>query len=429
MESSAEFLLGLLERDDPAFVVQEDLDGPPIHGNTRLEVIWTAIPAILLVGLCTYAFIVLENVEKAQANTMEVRVVGEQFAWTFYYEKDGKEVASRDLHLEVDRPVRFILQSKDVLHDFWVPAFRMKKDAVPGLDVTYRVTPNRVDEYPIVCAELCGLGHSVMRSTVFVQEKADYDKWFSELGAPAATPEAGGGGGGGADGKAIFTSEQGNCFSCHAQGKKEGGLSLDTYPKLMEGGSSGQVAIAGDLDSSRLWALVSHTEKPEMPPKQDKLAAAKLDVLKKWIEGGVLENSGSKANIKKKPSLELAAPATSGKPAAFFAETIQGVGGYIVPPPGYFQRMAEIIRRYGGLFICDEVQTGFGRTGGTWFGIEHWEVEPDIMVMAKGIASGFPVGATITTDEIAAAWTAKTISTFGANPISMTAEASSPWNS
>jgi len=112
---------------------------------------------------------------------------------------------------------------------------------------------------------------------------------------------------------------------------------------------------------------------------------------------------------------------TSGKPAAFFAETIQGVGGYIVPPPGYFQRMAEIIRRYGGLFICDEVQTGFGRTGGTWFGIEHWEVEPDIMVMAKGIASGFPVGATITRDEIAAAWTAKTISTFGANPISMTA--------
>ena len=112
---------------------------------------------------------------------------------------------------------------------------------------------------------------------------------------------------------------------------------------------------------------------------------------------------------------------TSGQPAAFFAETIQGVGGYIVPPPGYFQRMAEIIRRYGGLFICDEVQTGFGRTGGTWFGIEHWEVEPDIMVMAKGIASGFPVGATITREEIAAAWTAKTISTFGANPVSMTA--------
>ena len=118
---------------------------------------------------------------------------------------------------------------------------------------------------------------------------------------------------------------------------------------------------------------------------------------------------------------ELIVTTTNGKPAAFLAETIQGVGGYIVPPPGYFQRVVEIVHRYGGLFICDEVQAGFGRTGDRWFGIEHWDVEPDIMVMAKGIASGFPVGATITRPEIAAAWTAKTISTFGGNPISMAA--------
>ena len=112
---------------------------------------------------------------------------------------------------------------------------------------------------------------------------------------------------------------------------------------------------------------------------------------------------------------------TNGRPAAFMAETILGVGGYIVPPPGYFQRAAEIMRHYGGLFICDEVQAGFGRTGDKWFGIEHWGVEPDIMVMAKGIANGFPVGATITRDEIAEAWTAKTISTFGGNPLAMAA--------
>jgi len=118
---------------------------------------------------------------------------------------------------------------------------------------------------------------------------------------------------------------------------------------------------------------------------------------------------------------ELIVTTTNGKPAAFIAETIQGVGGYIVPPPGYFQRMVEIVRRYGALFICDEVQAGFGRTGDHWFGIEHWGVEPDIMVMAKGIASGFPVGVTITRPEIAAAWTAKTISTFGGNPLSMAA--------
>jgi 4-aminobutyrate aminotransferase len=111
---------------------------------------------------------------------------------------------------------------------------------------------------------------------------------------------------------------------------------------------------------------------------------------------------------------------TNGRPAALLAETIQGVGGYIVPPAGYFQRVADIIHKYGGLLIIDEVQAGFGRTG-KWFGIEHWGVEPDIMVMAKGIANGFPVGATITRDEIALSWKSKTLSTYGGNPICMAA--------
>ncbi len=119
---------------------------------------------------------------------------------------------------------------------------------------------------------------------------------------------------------------------------------------------------------------------------------------------------------------EVILSTTNGQPAAFLAETIQGAGGFIVPPPGYFQRAAEIIRGFGGVLIIDEVQAGFGRTG-KWFGIEHWDVVPDIMVMAKGIAGGMPVGATITTDEIAASWKGKTISTFGGNPICMAAMA------
>ena len=118
---------------------------------------------------------------------------------------------------------------------------------------------------------------------------------------------------------------------------------------------------------------------------------------------------------------EVIITTTNGRPAAFIAETIQGVAGYVVPPPGYFQKAAEVIRHYGGLFIVDEVQAGFARTGTHWFGIQHWDVEPDIMVMAKGIANGAPVGATITTDEIAHGWRGKTISTFGGNPVSMAA--------
>jgi len=93
---------------------------------------------------------------------------------------------------------------------------------------------------------------------------------------------------------------------------------------------------------------------------------------------------------------EVIKTSTSGRIAAFLAEPIQGVGGFVTAPPEFFKIAMEITHRYGGLFICDEVQTGFGRTGGTWFGIEHWDVQPDIMTMAKGIANGFPLGNTIT---------------------------------
>ena len=121
--------------------------------------------------------------------------------------------------------------------------------------------------------------------------------------------------------------------------------------------------------------------------------------------------------------IEVIETTTNGQPAAFIAETLLGVGGYIVPPPGYFKRMAEVIRSYGGLFISDEVQTGFGRTGDHWFGVEHWDVIPDILVVAKGVAGGLPVGATITTDAVAGSWRGKSISTFGGNPVCMAAMA------
>jgi len=118
---------------------------------------------------------------------------------------------------------------------------------------------------------------------------------------------------------------------------------------------------------------------------------------------------------------ELIQTETCGKPAAFIAEPIQGVGGFITPPKEYFEVAVGIVRKYGGLFICDEVQTGFGRTGGHWFGIEHFGVIPDIMTMAKGIANGAPVGATIATDEVADSFTGLSLCTFGGNPVSMAA--------
>ena len=118
---------------------------------------------------------------------------------------------------------------------------------------------------------------------------------------------------------------------------------------------------------------------------------------------------------------ETIATTTEGRIAAFMAEPIQGVGGFIVPPEDYFKRILPIVKAAGGLLISDEVQTGWGRTGGKWFGMEQWGVEPDIMTFAKGMGNGAPIGCTIATPEIADAVQGLTFSTFGGNPVTMAA--------
>jgi cytochrome c oxidase subunit 2 len=164
-------------------------DGDPIHGNTRLEVIWTAIPALMMVATAVYSGLVLADIEETKANTSVVKVTGEQFAWTFEYREE--RLRSGELHLVEDRPYQFKINAKDVLHSFWVPQFRMKKDAVPGLTTDVRVTPTRKGRYTLVCAELCGLGHSTMRATVVVEDQAAFDRWARRVKA-GTEPQAGG---------------------------------------------------------------------------------------------------------------------------------------------------------------------------------------------------------------------------------------------
>jgi len=118
---------------------------------------------------------------------------------------------------------------------------------------------------------------------------------------------------------------------------------------------------------------------------------------------------------------EVIKTSTSGQIAGMLVETIQGLGGFIVPPPGYFKIVANTVRNYGGLFIADEVQTAWGRTGKKWWGIEHWEVEPDIITSAKSMANGVPIGLTLARPEVADAYKGSTISTFGGNPVTCVA--------
>ena len=202
---------------------EELKDGPPIHGNTRLEVIWTAIPAIILVALCSYAYVVLHDIEKAEASEMQRprRRRAVHVDLLLPQRAGGKEIASPQLYLPKGKQVKFLVQSKDVLHDFWVPAFRQKIDAVPGLTTSYRVKPIKTGTFPVVCAELCGLGHAVMRQSAHVVTPGAYDKWFAAAKAKAAGGGGGGaqpaGGGGAApDGKTIFTKTASPaCGSCH----------------------------------------------------------------------------------------------------------------------------------------------------------------------------------------------------------------------
>jgi cytochrome c oxidase subunit 2 len=205
---------------------EEDLDGPPIHGNTRLEVIWTSLPATLLIALCAYAYIVLHDIEKAPAKSqgreMHVKVIGQQFTWAFEYTgTDGKKFTTTQLYVPEGKSVRFDVTSKDVLHDFWVPAWRMKIDAVPGITTHYRITPKKTGKkvaYPVVCAELCGLGHAFMRQTAHVLPQNDFDAWMAKQSEGGGGAQAGGGGApaGGTDvsaGKQVFASN--GCSSCH----------------------------------------------------------------------------------------------------------------------------------------------------------------------------------------------------------------------
>jgi cytochrome c oxidase subunit II len=170
---------------------EELKDGPPIHGNTRLEVFWTAIPTVLLLGLVGYSFAVLHDNEKKPAHEIQVNVTGQQFAWSFEYPSSitgGAPLKSYKLYVPEGESVEFNLKSLDVIHAFWIPAFRIQEDVVPGITTHWRATPDKIGNYPVVCNLLCGIGHSTMRTRVHVVSQADFHTWIqSQLSAAGAS--------------------------------------------------------------------------------------------------------------------------------------------------------------------------------------------------------------------------------------------------
>jgi cytochrome c oxidase subunit 2 len=182
---------------------EENKDGPPIHGNTRLEVFWTAIPTVLLLGLVGYSFVVLRDNEKKPAHEIQIGVTGQQFAWSYQYPPSvtgGKPLESYQLYVPKGESVNFGIHSKDVIHAFWIPAFRVQEDAVPGITTHWRVTATRLGSYPVVCNLLCGLGHSLMRSTVHVVTEEQFRSWIKSQMSSASATAAGGSAAGGSAG-------------------------------------------------------------------------------------------------------------------------------------------------------------------------------------------------------------------------------------
>jgi cytochrome c oxidase subunit 2 len=182
----------------------DEEDGSPIHGHTGLEVVWTAVPAALVTAISIYSGVVLVQLDRIPAEHRVIEVTAQQFAWAFTYPE--AKVTSGQLALPINQPVELKLTAKDVIHSFWVPQWRMKKDAVPGIETDVIVTPTKLGTFTVICTELCGLGHAAMRAQALVLTQADFERWLNKEKQAAAAA-------GSAQGKTLFTQQ---CGTCHA---------------------------------------------------------------------------------------------------------------------------------------------------------------------------------------------------------------------
>lgn len=206
----------------------DDTDGPPIHGNSTLEVVWTAIPAVLVIAIGVISAVVLSRNADAGENPLTVKVFAQQFAWRFEYPNDGG-VRSDELVLPLDRGVQLEMESADVIHSFWIPEMAQKQDLVPGIVTKIVVTPTRTGTFALICTELCGLGHATMRAPVRVVDQAAFAAWLEQRKSD---------GGDGADGKALFAAN--GCGGCHTFGPA--GSAGEIGPALDDLGAAAEAA-------------------------------------------------------------------------------------------------------------------------------------------------------------------------------------------
>jgi len=184
----------------------DDTDAEHIEGHTQLELTWTILPLFVVAAFAYMGSFTLSETLRADPSAMVINVTARQFAWSFEYPEYG--IVSDKLYLPYNRQVLLKMNSKDVIHSFWVPEFRVKQDIVPGQTTTYRITPYLVGEYKVRCAEICGSNHSYMEAPVIVQEVAAFDAWVAEQVALAAVDSPEG------LGAQLVTAN--GCIGCHS---------------------------------------------------------------------------------------------------------------------------------------------------------------------------------------------------------------------
>ena len=263
----------------------DDSDGAPIHGNTTLEIVWTAVPAVLVTAVAVVSAVALAQNGHVPKKHMRVNVLAQQFAWSFSYPKYQGLTVSQ-LRMPIGEAVQLKMHSKDVIHSFWVPEFGQKQDLVPGIETNVVITPKRLGTYPIVCTELCGEGHALMRSEAVVMKPAAFAAWVKEqetLAAKAAQGPAGGG-----PGLAAFNNN--GCSACHTY-KPAGstgttGPDLDNLPADARRAGKPLVAFVHEsiVDPN---AYIEKGYQPNIMPSTFKsLPKAQLDALVKFLTQG-----------------------------------------------------------------------------------------------------------------------------------------------